>query len=159
MGGHLPKPHTNKYSENVENERLRVGVSTMQGWRTSMEDAHIIEPDFDTKVSLFAIFDGHGGDEVAKFCAKNFGDCLKESKKYQMGRYEDALIDTFLLMDKLIGHPECQAELRQLKTDRNDNMQAGCTANVVLITEDNIYCANAGDSKAILWSNGKKVFY
>ena len=26
---------------------------------------------------------------------------------------------------------------------------AGCTANVVLITTDKIYCANAGDSRAI----------
>jgi serine/threonine protein phosphatase PrpC len=27
---------------------------------------------------------------------------------------------------------------------------AGCTANVVLITENEIYCANAGDSRSIL---------
>ena len=27
---------------------------------------------------------------------------------------------------------------------------AGCTANVVLITETEIYCANAGDSRSIL---------
>lgn len=33
----------------------------------TMEDSHIHEPDFDKDISLFAIFDGHGGDEVAKF--------------------------------------------------------------------------------------------
>lgn len=30
---------------------------------------------------------------------------------------------------------------------------AGCTANVVLITPDKIYCANAGDSRAVAFVN------
>jgi serine/threonine protein phosphatase PrpC len=50
----------------------------MQGWRLNMEDAHIISPNFDNGVSLFAIFDGHGGLECAKFCEKFFGEKLKE---------------------------------------------------------------------------------
>jgi len=50
----------------------------MQGWRLNMEDAHIISPNFDNGVSLFAIFDGHGGVECAKFCEKFFGEKLKE---------------------------------------------------------------------------------
>jgi len=34
----------------------------MQGWRNSMEDAHIHETDIDGKgTSVFGIFDGHGG--------------------------------------------------------------------------------------------------
>jgi serine/threonine protein phosphatase PrpC len=31
-----------------------------------------------------------------------------------------------------------------------EESMAGCTANVVLITETEIYCANAGDSRAII---------
>lgn len=30
----------------------------------------------------------------------------------------------------------------------------GCTANVVLLEGDNIYCANAGDSRAVICNNG-----
>jgi serine/threonine protein phosphatase PrpC len=50
----------------------------MQGWRHSMEDAHICNPEFDknTGAALYAIFDGHGGIEVAIFCERNFQDCL-----------------------------------------------------------------------------------
>ena len=38
----------------------------------TMEDAHINEPNFDHNISLFAIFDGHGGDEVALFSKDRF---------------------------------------------------------------------------------------
>lgn len=36
-----------------------------------MEDAHIVMPDIVEGVSLFAIFDGHGGKEVAQFCSQH----------------------------------------------------------------------------------------
>jgi protein phosphatase 1G len=33
----------------------------MQGWRRSMEDAHIANLDLGDGVSIFGVFDGHGG--------------------------------------------------------------------------------------------------
>lgn len=39
MGVYLSTPKTEKFSENGENERLKYGLSSMQGWRTTMEDA------------------------------------------------------------------------------------------------------------------------
>jgi serine/threonine protein phosphatase PrpC len=33
----------------------------MCGWRKYMEDAHIAKPTFVQNMSLFAVFDGHGG--------------------------------------------------------------------------------------------------
>ena len=39
MGVYLSTPKTEKFSEVGENERFRFGLSSMQGWRTSMEDA------------------------------------------------------------------------------------------------------------------------
>lgn len=50
----------------------------MQGWRLNMEDAHICDASFDNGISLFAVFDGHGGLECAKFCEKFFPEKLKE---------------------------------------------------------------------------------
>ncbi len=44
-----------------------------------MEDAHIFDLDFDKDIELFAIFDGHGGCEVAKFAEETFPKLLKEN--------------------------------------------------------------------------------
>ena len=37
-----------------------------------MEDAHIAIPFFYNNCSLFGVFDGHGGDQVSKFCSESF---------------------------------------------------------------------------------------
>ena len=42
------------------------------------EDAHITNPIFEPDCGLFAVFDGHGGLECAKFCEKFFEAKLKE---------------------------------------------------------------------------------
>jgi protein phosphatase 1G len=39
MGIYLSSPKTDKTSEDDENAELRFGLSAMQGWRESMEDA------------------------------------------------------------------------------------------------------------------------
>ncbi|PPD90591.1 hypothetical protein GOBAR_DD12476 [Gossypium barbadense] len=39
MGVYLSTPKTEKFSEDGENDRLRFGLSSMQGWRATMEDA------------------------------------------------------------------------------------------------------------------------
>lgn len=39
MGIYLSSPKTDKLSEDGENDKLRYGLSSMQGWRATMEDA------------------------------------------------------------------------------------------------------------------------
>lgn len=39
----------------------------MQGWRRSMEDSHIANVSLPNGCSLFGVFDGHGGQEVALY--------------------------------------------------------------------------------------------
>jgi hypothetical protein len=40
MGAFLDKPKTEKYNESKTGGGLRNGLTTMQGWRIEMEDAH-----------------------------------------------------------------------------------------------------------------------
>ena len=159
MGIYLSSPDTRKHSLDGQGNGTKYGASSMQGWRLNMEDDHISEATFTPTSSLYAVFDGHGGPEVAKFCAKHFGPELKKNSKFSKETdIEGALKETFLLMDTLILTPEGQAELQTFKAaDNAGDSFAGCTANVTLIHKGTIWCANAGDSRTICWSNRKLV--
>lgn len=71
MGNLRDIPHTAKETFEGHNKKMNYVVSAMCGWRLTMEDAHIANPNFSKGCSLFAVFDGHGGAEVAIF-AKTF---------------------------------------------------------------------------------------
>lgn len=158
MGIYLSKPNTTKDSHVGESEYLRFGVSAMQGWRMNMEDAHISLPNFTESSALFAVFDGHGGPEVAKFCAKYLPIELLKNDSFKAGNYRVALEETFLRMDALLLGDGNGDILKEFKNDPdNANSFAGCTANVVLITREEIYVANAGDSRALIYTSDGTV--
>lgn len=49
-----------------DHPKEKYGASGMQGWRKGMEDAHITHVDLiPGEVSIYGVFDGHGGQEVA----------------------------------------------------------------------------------------------
>lgn len=61
------------------------------------------------------------------------------------------------------GKKEIVAIQKQMRDKDNgpkyeEQSHAGCTANVVLITPEWTYCANAGDSRAVAKINGKDTF-
>lgn len=74
MGDYLATPVKEKKSEEAENgkvsirihlfDKIRYGLSSMQGWRRSMEDAHISNLDIGDGVAIFGVFDGHGGKQA-----------------------------------------------------------------------------------------------
>jgi protein phosphatase 1G len=76
----------------------------MQGWRRTMEDAHICAAKLHDRadMSLFGVFDGHGGAEVAQFCAKYFIRELIASSTFQNGDFDNALKEGFHKMDMLL---------------------------------------------------------
>jgi len=132
----------------------------MQGWRLNMEDAHITEPNFTANTSLFAVFDGHGGKEVAIFCGKYFAAELKKNKEFEKKNYQKALEETFMNLDDMVAHNDYKAELQSMKHDDdklNPEICGGCTANVTLIVDKKIYCANAGDSRTVVCSDKKCI--
>jgi len=143
------------YTSQGKGEKLRYAIAYTQGWRESMEDAHIDQPQFDHDTSLFAVFDGHGGAEVARFCRIHFCKELRKNQNYKEHCFEEALIETFIKMDELISSEEGQKELRKHMVIKTEKSEAGCTANVVLIHKSTLYVANAGDSRCLISSNGK----
>mmetsp|Transcript_64967 Transcript_64967/g.149063 ORF Transcript_64967/g.149063 Transcript_64967/m.149063 type:complete len:381 (+) Transcript_64967:31-1173(+) len=119
MGSYLSEPVRDKTSESGSNDALEWGASAMQGWRTEMEDAHIcmvdvgqMAPQF-AGVGLFAVFDGHGGKEVARYCAKHFGRAtIKSASPKDLSSF---LMDSFLAIDDALREPTVSEELAEMK--------------------------------------------
>ena len=70
MGPFLDKPLKEKNPDDGESDLCKWGMCSMQGWRTSQEDAHITEVVKQTDGKdgmLFCVFDGHGGRDVSRY--------------------------------------------------------------------------------------------
>ncbi|GLU01235.1 hypothetical protein SLE2022_185480 [Rubroshorea leprosula] len=102
MGIYLSTPKTEKVSEDGENDRLRYGQSSMQGWRATMEDAHAAYPDLDSTTSFFGVYDGHGGKVVAKFCAKYLHQQVLKHEAYAAGDIGTSVQKAFFRMDEMM---------------------------------------------------------
>lgn len=95
MGVYLSTPQMDMESESGSSSRMDYCVGEIQGWRRNMEDAHIacadIGSDFETdknsKMSIYGVFDGHGGKEVAKFTQIKFIRELLNSKAFKEERF------------------------------------------------------------------------
>ena len=150
--GLLPTPITDKYSMSLEDDKVRVGVSSMQGWRPTMEDAHIVALDLPNlkgdrrpdEGAMFGVFDGHCGPKIAQVAASKMIQWVTDRDEFKKGNYNAALAKAFIRGDAWM-HDEHPTE------------QSGCTANVVTMVGNTLLCANAGDSRAILCRAGRVV--
>ncbi|KAK0557281.1 Protein phosphatase 2C 2 [Tilletia horrida] len=157
MGQTLSEPVTEKHTSADEDSTLLYGVSEMQGWRISMEDAHatILKleggDDEKSKISFFAVYDGHGGSAVAKYAGKTVHTRLANTAQFKSADYEAALKRAFLATDE---------DLREDAAFANDS--SGCTAVAALLVPGEtseaarrIIVANAGDSRSVLSLKGE----
>ncbi|KAF9454703.1 PP2C-domain-containing protein [Macrolepiota fuliginosa MF-IS2] len=136
-----------KLTESGENSRFAYGVADMQGWRITMEDAHAAILDLDGEKdtnAFFAVYDGHGGSNVAKYAGQNVHKRLVLEESYKEKSYEAALKKAFLGVDE-----DLQANPAHTKDP------SGCTAVAALVTDKNIYVANAGDSRSVIGIKGE----
>ncbi|CAG2109297.1 unnamed protein product [Medioppia subpectinata] len=148
--------------------RLSYGMCSVQGWRKYQEDAHVAITNFDDNHSLFAVFDGHNGPEVALLAGKRLPELIKSNKNFQIGNIEIALEEVFMAFDAILLTRATNDQLFGLRrgvlgenmapTDR-PAITSGCTALVVLIANDTdtIYVANIGDSRCLLYRSRKTI--
>ena len=97
----IKEANTEKTTYDKTLKHIKIGVCEMQGWRPTMEDAAIVLPNYEPNSSLFGILDGHGGSIISEFVSVNFKNVLIKSRYYKEGKYEKALIETFMIMDEL----------------------------------------------------------
>lgn len=122
MGAYLAHPVKDKTVESGYNSELRFGACAMQGWRTQQEDAHNCILDFEDGTSFFAVYDGHGGHEVAQYTAKKFPQMLRETEMWSKNRIGQALEDAFLKFDESLIDPQVVEELKEIAgTSKKDD--------------------------------------
>ncbi|KAK5171102.1 Protein phosphatase 2C 2 [Saxophila tyrrhenica] len=158
MGQTLSEPVVEKKSDEGQDDRVAFGVSAMQGWRISMEDAHAavldlqaledgeeLKPaDIDVRISYFGVYDGHGGDKVALYTGEHLHNIIAKQESFKNKDFEQALKDGFLAIDRaILSDPKYEEEV------------SGCTASVGIVTHDKIYVGNSGDSRSVLGIKGR----
>ncbi|SCU89080.1 LAMI_0D12332g1_1 [Lachancea mirantina] len=150
MGQILSNPIIDKELDNGGDIMTAFGLCAMQGWRMSMEDAHVCLPKVKgvnkDHIAYYAVFDGHGGASVAEFCGERAAEVLEAQKHVKEGKYARGLIDAFIGLD---------IEILKDAVLRNDH--SGCTATAVVISAEQrqVVCANAGDSRTVLAREGR----
>ena len=102
------------------------------------------------KISYFAIFDGHGGEECSEFLKNNYLNYLVENPNFPFD-IKLSMIETFQKVEEDFFKLKC--------TDKLENSdKSGSCALVAIIFDNKIYIANIGDSRAIMsLSGGTKV--
>ncbi|KAK2197784.1 bifunctional PPM-type phosphatase [Babesia duncani] len=161
MGAHLSSPRKEKISSfgGSDANSTIFGSSSIQGWRISMEDAHLTVPELslgNLKIALYGVFDGHGGASVSNWTAENFASLLgneynqviedTDSGKLALRSLDrvdkieailaESLQSTFFKIDEELAKPEVDAVLHsiadRLRTESGD-MAAAADANLLKV--------------------------
>ncbi|KAF5825869.1 phosphatase 2C-like domain-containing protein [Dunaliella salina] len=105
MGAYLSQPITSKEEFDGRGKSVDFGGSAMQGWRRTMEDSHLARclenAPGAPPLSLFGVFDGHGGAEVAKFCERYMVDEFLRLREQETD-LGAALVKSFHRMDDML---------------------------------------------------------
>jgi len=158
--------HEDKLNDSASNwdESLNhnFGACWMQGMRNHMEDRVITKTyltDRHQAISLYIVFDGHGGDAIVKLAEKKLIDYLLKSNQKLFESLENQAdnIDPTefkVLVEKQF--PKFDVELMHEKNihmkllDPKTRSTSGCTCTGVFLTPDHVILFNVGDSRTIL---------
>jgi protein phosphatase 1G len=90
---------------------------------------------------------------------------IKKLNSFKNKDYFNALKESFIKIDEILKSPQGKKDILKYSASTTEDSQSsifgrpetenialytGCTACVALITETEIYCANAGDSRCVL---------
>ena len=140
------EPITTKSTERGRIDKGGMGAfafSGMQGWRMTMEDAHLVctnipvhqgssndQRSLSAGHAIFGVFDGHGGDFTANYTAGNFLEVFSKSaplKKYaKMVPSEQGNVPGLSLLKQALTDTFCQLDIhiRKVQHKRNETIMA-----------------------------------
>nr|GEU51062.1 protein phosphatase 2C 56-like [Tanacetum cinerariifolium] len=139
------------------------GFTTVIGRRKEMEDAVAVVPGFMSTtcdhvggcggggggevapVHFFGVYDGHGGSQVAKFCAERLHEVIAEE-------WDQETVDGFKWKQKweAVMSSSFERADNEVLTEAAAPEIVGSTAVVVVLSGCQIIVSNCGDSRAVL---------
>lgn len=143
MGSVLPKPILSKVVDRVGSADLYAGCCSVNGYRTSMEDAHFMKITPDRMV--FGIFDGHSNEKCSRYIAESL------PKKLLAESLEALASDPAVIEGHCLA-----ADAEYLSMSR----EGGSTGTFCIIDRQRmkLIIGNVGDSRTMLVRGGKIVF-
>lgn len=156
-------PDKKKVGEEGREGGLAWACCGMRGWRESMEDASLMLPRGYLAgnwrdAALFGVFDGHGGEQVARFAVRRLPEVFAQQPAQDP---EAAFVQSYLRIDELLRQAPAAAELRELTLPghevKDSAENVGTTAVCCLVQGAQMVIANAGDSRAVLSREGRAV--
>ncbi|KAJ4958132.1 hypothetical protein NE237_025243 [Protea cynaroides] len=130
-----------------QNGKFSYGYASSAGKRSSMEDFYETRIDgVDGEVvGLFGVFDGHGGARAAEYVKQNLFSNLISHPKF-ISDTKSAIADAY-------NHTDSEF----LKSESNQNRDAGSTASTAILVGDRLLVANVGDSRAVICRGGNAI--
>jgi len=153
MGALLSEPVTAMVIERSTGAGWTAAAVTMQGWRRTHEDAHILRCDVRgaDDAAVFAVLDGHGGHVAAHVSSAILEDRLTQFASrgsLDAATAESELQSTFIDTD---------AQLRE-RLDSEDTSGTTVVAAIITRPRPSEYCvhlAHSGDSRAVLCASNQ----
>lgn len=163
MGALLDKPNTNKENETGDGNGLKFAVSSMQGWRPEMEDAHcaVIGLNGLADWSFFAIFDGHAGGNVSELCAKHLLESILQTDDFKESAAANNFTEEQIEKAKLgikDGFLQLDERMKKLPDLESGDDRSGSTVVCSIVSPRHFFFANCGDSRAVLSRAGEAFF-
>lgn len=128
------------------------GVVVGSGWaviqdkgnRPYMEDRYITAEKIRDTVLLFGVFDGHNGSALAEYCRVNMGDMVRQELTSSTCTVEKSLESAVERLDQRGNEDDSLPPTRDV----------GSTACVVVVTAEDVWFVNVGDSRAFIKTDG-----
>uniref|UniRef100_A0A1D1YN08 protein-serine/threonine phosphatase n=1 Tax=Anthurium amnicola TaxID=1678845 RepID=A0A1D1YN08_9ARAE len=148
---------------------IRCGAWSHEGSRKSMEDTHVCIADlamefgctslYESTVSFYGVFDGHGGTAAAHFVRDNLPRVIVEDADFPLKLEKVVTVEDADFPSKL----EKVVTRSFMKTDEEfkqsclSTESSGTTALTAMIFGRYLLVANAGDCRAVLSRIGKAI--
>lgn len=143
--------------------QVTAGVFATAGLRGAdrMEDFHVIEEQLGGQPGghLLAVFDGHRGFTAAQYAAQHIVQVLQQ--RLAALQPAQAMCNTFVSIDEHFRQQQDEEWRERVKRmgqgAAGKRPWPGCTALAVLLYQNTMLVANAGDCRAVLCRGGKAI--